>query len=523
MVGVVNLPEKALKKLYAYILPEWKVCFFAAIAVGLIAHLYKITSWIPNWDSLVFRYDAQNMVGLGRWFLPVVCSFSSFYDLPFLNGIIAILFHALGAVCICRILNVRKKITAFLIGAVIVSFPTVTSVMMYNYVADGYSIAFFLSTLAALYMTKEKKGYIIASVLIAFSTGIYQAYITVTIMLVLLWLLDEIIYSQEAFGTVLKKSVCMLLSGIVGMALYGGILKVILSVFSLELLDYQGINSTASLSNMDIVGSLYTIKQTLIKCFFDLSQGISVYVVLNVFVLLFTFFHYIKYIVKNKIYRKPVNAFAIVILGAVLIVGAGALAFVNPAVDYHNLMLMGYSIFYIFFLILYERGTDANERHTCIKRWAVLIAAAAIIINQVVIANVSYHKAQIAYEKSYGVLMRIADRIEQIPDAEDCDKILVLGALDNSKGYSVNLPPDITGITDGYILRADDETVNQSVLTAALRDYCEMDYEFLAGEEKRLLIQSEGVEAMGKWPAKDSVAVVDGTIVIKLGTEGEHR
>lgn len=123
------MPEKVLKKINANILPQWKVCFFASLIVGLIAHLYKITNWLPNWDSLVFRYDSQNMIALGRWFLPVACAFSSFYDLPFLNGIGAIVFHALGAVCICRILNVQNKITAFLIGAVIVSFPDRKSVV----------------------------------------------------------------------------------------------------------------------------------------------------------------------------------------------------------------------------------------------------------------------------------------------------------------------------------------------------------------------------------------------------------
>ena len=102
------MPEKALKKLNTYISPQWKVCFFAAFATGLIAHLYKIANWLPNWDSLVFRYDSQNMLGLGRWFLPVVCSFTSFYDLPFLNGIVAVLLHALGAVCICKILSQPK-------------------------------------------------------------------------------------------------------------------------------------------------------------------------------------------------------------------------------------------------------------------------------------------------------------------------------------------------------------------------------------------------------------------------------
>lgn len=514
------MPEKVLKKLNAKILPEWKVCFFTALIVGLIAHLYKITNWTPNWDSLVFRYDSQNMIALGRWFLPIVCSFSSFYDLPFLNGIIAIVFHSLCAVCICRILNIKKKITAFLIGAVIVSFPTVTSVMMYNYVADGYSIAFFLSTLAALYMTKEKPCYILSAVLIAMSCGIYQAYITVTIMLVLFNLIDEMIYHNASFGNVLKKSICMLLSGVFGVALYGIILKVTLGIFSVGLLDYQGINSTASLANIDVRGSLYTIKETFLDCFFDVSAGINLYFILNVAVSLFTLLYYIKYIVKNRIYKNPINVFMIVILSIMLLMGAGALAFANAGIDYHNLMLMGYSVFYLFFIVLYERGADEKETHACIKCWSVLVLATAIIANQVVISNVSYHKAQIAYEKSYGVLIRIADRIEQTEGAQTCNRILVIGALENSDKYSVNLPPDITGITDGYIIRADDETVGQSVLCSALKDYCEKEYDFVSGEEKKNIIQREEIKAMEKWPAKNCVAVMDDIVIIKLGTEG---
>lgn len=200
--------------------------------------------------------------------------------------------------------------------------------------------------------------------------------------------------------------------------------------------------------------------------------------------------------------------------------GTGALAFANAGIDYHNLMLMGYSVFYLFFIVLYERGADEKKTHACIKCWSVLVLATAIIANQVVISNVSYHKAQIAYEKSYGVLIRIADRIEQTEGAQTCNRILVIGALENSDKYSVNLPPDITGITDGYIIRADDETVGQSVLCSALKDYCEKEYDFVSGEEKKNIIQREEIKAMEKWPAKNCVAVMDDIVIIKLGTEG---
>lgn len=513
------MPEKALKKLNKCILPEWKICFFSALLVGLTAHLYKITNWLPNWDSLVFRYDSQNMICLGRWFLPVVCSLSSFYDLPFLNGIIAIVFHALGAVCICKVLNIKKKITAFLIGALTVSFPTVTSVMMYNYVADGYSIAFFLSALAAVFMTSEKPRYFLSAILITLSTAIYQAYITVTIMLILLWLIDKIIYHNEPAVKILKKCLSMVLAGTLGMVMYAIILKVLLTVFSTELLDYQNLNSTASLSNINLLASLYIIKETFINFFFDFSHGVNVYGLISAFILIFTIVYYFESIIRNKLYKSASKIIMIILLSILLVLGAGVLAFINADIDYHNLMLMGYSVFYLFFIVLYERG---SEKRVSFRRWTVLIASLLIISNHTVISNVSYHKAQIAYEKSYSILIRIADRIEQTPNSENCNKILVIGALDNSKDYSVDLPPSITGITDGYIIRADDETVGQSVLCSALNDYCGKNYEFVSRDEKKSFLQREDIKSMEKWPSEDCVAIVDDIVVIKLGTEGEN-
>ena len=513
------MPETVLKKLNEKLLPQWKVCFLSALAVGFLAHFYKITSWLPNWDSLVMRYHDQNMLTLGRWFLPVACGFTSFYDLPFLNGVLTIVLHGISAVCICRMLNVQKPVTAFFLGAVIVSFPVVTSVLMYNYVADGYSIAFLLSTMAAMYMTDEKPKWLLPAVLIALSAGIYQAYITVTIMLILLKLIDELVFGNVSCGKILKKAVRMLLTGVLGMALYGIMLNILLDMFSLELLEYQGVSGAASLSGLDLRSSLYVIKETFLKCFFDISQGINVYVVLNGFLLLVTVLFYIGHIVSTGFYKNIGSLLLLMVLTVMLVIGAAALALINASVDYHNLMRMGYAVFYVFFLLLYERGAEKQEKHTAVKRWTVLLTALVLVFNQIVIANVSYHKAQMAYERSYGVLIRIADRIEQTPGAEDCDRILVLGMLENSKPYSANLTPEITGITDGYIIRADDEIIGLSVLCSALSDYCEKDYTFVSGEEKRLLAQREDIKSMGTWPAGDCIAVVADTVVIRLGAE----
>ena len=515
MVGVVILPEEIILKLKNNIQPQWKICFLSAIIVGFIAHLYKITNWLPNWDSLVFRYDAQNMLQIGRWFLPVASAPSSFYDLPWLTGLLAILFHAAGAVCICHIFAVRKKITAALIGAGVASFPTVTSVMLYAYVCDAYALSFLLSCLAAVFLVKQKPNYIVSVILITLSVGIYQAYISVTIMLLLCYLIYEALKTDTKFKTLLLKGVKYMVTGVIGMALYYLVLVIVLKVTNSELIEYQGFDTVASMSGFDIPGSLYTINEVLVNYFFDFSNSVSLFSVLNIVICILSIALFAGETIKRKL--KFGNIIAICVCAILLPFGACALCFVNSSVDFHNLMKMGFFCFYLLFVLQYEHAEFKCVKLNVLKRWCVLLVTLLLIANHIVIANVSYHKLNIAYEKSIGTLVRIADRIEQTEGAEDCNKIAVLDSLEDSKAYSAILPPDITGTTDGYILRADDEIVGQSVLCSALNDYCGKEYSFVVGNEKETLAKKAKEFGLENWPNKNSICVIDDVIVIKLG------
>ena len=511
------MPEELIQKMKKNVPSQWKACFASVMIVGLIAHLYKLTNWLPNWDSLVFRYDPQNMVALGRWFLPIVCAPSSFYDLPWLAGLLALIFHGLGALCICAMFRVQKNITAILIGALVITFPTVTSVLMYNYVADGYAIAFFLSCLAAMVLVGEKPRYAVSVICIALSAGIYQAYVTVTIMLLLCYLMIETIREGADAGKLIGKSLKILATGIFGMALYYLVLKVVLKLTDRALLEYQGISSAFSLAEINIRGILYTIKHSFTDYFFDFSDGVTVFGLLNVFILAATAILYLWEIIRNR--TSPIRWILLAAYAIFLPIGASALALINSDVDYHNLMKMGFFVFYLFLILQYEKSEFRRVLCNQIKAWTVLIMVALLVFNNIVIANVSYHKLNMAYEKSYGTLIRIADRIEQTEGADACDRILVIGALENSEAYSANLPPDMTGTTDGYILRADDEVVGQSVLCSALNDYCGTNYTFVAGAEKTALLEKLTDGSIGIWPSSNSILIVDNVIVIKLGDE----
>lgn len=515
------MPEKILKKLYSRILPQWKICFLSAVIAGFAAHLYKLVNWTPNWDSLVFRYDSQNMLRLGRWFLAAACAPGSFYELPWLNGLLAVIYHALGAVCICKMFNIKKNITAALIGAVVVTFPTVTSVMMYGYVADGYALSFFLACMAAAVLVGEKPKYAAAVIMIMLSTAIYQAYVTVTVMLILLYLINELVFGKDSTEKLIKKTLKFLASGALGMALYYAVMMILLKITGETLLEYQGFNSAMSMMNIDLKWSLYVAAHTFVSCFFGNSDRVSVFTVINAVILVLTAAMYAQSAAEKKIYKTPGRLALLAVFTILLPLGAALPVVINPSIDYHNLMRMGYCVFYLFFILMYEKNIFKKSRLRLSKAWAVLAVGTMLIFNQTVTANVSYHKLQMAYEKSFGTLIRIADRIEQTENSESCSDILVIGALPGSEAYSVNLPPEMTGTTDSYIIRADDETVGQSVLCSALNDYCGKDYRFVSGDKKREMLNSPEVKKMDAWPGKNSVAVTDGIIVIKLGSESE--
>ena len=232
--------------------------------------------------------------------------------------------------------------------------------------------------------------------------------------------------------------------------------------------------------------------------------------IINSIVFVLTFVLYLADVIKNKL-----KIGRILMLGVFVIflpIGASVLSFINSGIDYHNLMKMGFLVFYLLFILQYE-----NSEQNAVKSWTILGISALLIFNQTIIANVSYHKLNIAYEKSYGALIRIADRIEQTEGAKECDRILVLGYLPESEAYSAVLPPDMTGTTDGYILRADDEIVGQSVLCSALNDYCGKNYQFISGEEKSNLLKRMDADSLNNWPEKNSISVINDVIVIKLG------
>lgn len=515
-------PEQLFNCMKKYIKKGWMICFFSAVLFGLAAHLFKITNFIPNWDSLLNLYTDQNKTNLGRCFLGFACSFSTYYDLPWINGFLSLIYVGLSAVCVSELFEIKSRIPLVLIGGLMVTFPTVTSTLAYNYTADGYFLALLCMCLAVIMCVRFHRGLLPAAVLIAFGLGIYQAYITFAMVLMLIYLVDELLFKQINIKQFWTMSCRFAVCGVLGGIGYWMSMKITVFMSGIQLSEYQNIDKSFSLQEMNFFYSVLRAGYKFLKYFFDFSSGIDLFLIINIILFSGLSILFLYSFWAQKTYRQFWRIFLSGMCLIAIPFASYALYFVNPILDYHNLMVMSLCLIYILPVLFYERLSELSDRMFIIKQWGILGLSALTIFNFILIANISYQKLYMSYEKSYGVIIRLADRIEQLPGAMECNKLAVIGCLPGSESISVDFPPDMTGITDDYIIRKQDTMMQENVTQAMLQDYCGITFEDTTEDDICAVCKKEEFSQMNEWPEQNSVSVIGDILVVNFGGETDE-
>ena len=234
-------PTQALTQWVRGIRKEYRTAFTAAFLLGLLIHMPVVLSDIPNHDGLGSMYFDQNMITSGRWFLTVACGFSSYFTIPWVIGLLGLLFLALASAALTALLELRDTVSVVLVSGLLVSFPALASTFAYVFTMDGYMLALLLAVLAVLCTKKHKWGFLWGAVCLAFSMGTYQAYLSFTILLCIYEVLMIFMEKGKVTGK-LRASCRYLYMGVLGAVLYYVILRVLLLIQGKELASYQGIS-----------------------------------------------------------------------------------------------------------------------------------------------------------------------------------------------------------------------------------------------------------------------------------------
>ncbi len=532
--GILRFYREKIRK-------EWKLAFFSAFLVGLLVHLYKFTNLFPNADSLYNFYNDQNMTMSGRWFLSIACGFGSWFDLPWTNGVLSLLFLGLAAAMVAEVFRMENPVLIVLSSALMVSFPAVTATLAYEFTADGYMLAMVLAAFSACLSRMEyisRKHWprlVLSSVCICLACGIYQAYVSFAFALAVCYFITELMENRRSDKEIRNWILIQILIYGCALASYYLIWKLCLAFQDIAATTYQGIDQVGVMNAGSILRALMKIAKDFVVFFVEwniLDHGVTVYSVLNMLFLVLLAFILAVSAAKSGILKRKGHLALLVLCLAALPVGCYMWYLTSPDVVYHALMLQSMCLWYILAAVLFERwGCRIGQD-------LALLVLAAIMFNNSVTANMYYNFMQQCYEKTYSMAVEVITRIHMLDDGtikkvafyggldeweeEDYfahDKLRQLGAWKNVK-KNLLTPLFLSHYTE----------FDLSYYQANERDYEQISYDpesptaqgtgsgfaLMDAQTSAALAQMEQVQQMPVWPARDSLQVIGDTVVVKL-------
>ena len=234
----------------------------AAAVTAVAAYGYGMLNNIVNYDAAYNIPLYSGGENSGRWTLGLLSRLAEQlhigYSLPFFNILISLLMLSLAAVLLCRILELTSRRACVLVGIVLLSFPAVASMTFFAYTIQYYAFAFLLITAACLLVERRQTllSYLLYSLLLAFSVGVYQAFYPFAIMLAVLAVLVDCLKPESRPQAVLKKGLLYVAAILLSYFWYRLGLKATLAISGQKLTAYQGINQMGHIDLRSLPGML---------------------------------------------------------------------------------------------------------------------------------------------------------------------------------------------------------------------------------------------------------------------------
>lgn len=524
----IKTPEECLTYLKNQITKTERVAFYAAIAMGLMTHIYALVNKLYNYDELPSTPGGFIGAGNNRWFLEITGKLASrflggSYSLPFLSGIITILLVALSALLVVRMFEIKSTFFAACIGGFMVTFPAVTSLLFFMFLAPNYAVGIFLSVLAAYMLVRHPKkiwGNILAIIFLACATGTYQAYFPDTVCLlvmsiVLLSAFDEEKNWREIFWLAVRYVVVLAL----GMVLYFVLNKFFLNVWgtSSALGGYQGLDTMGQISIAELVGALGDCYKSFVALGFENVADIN----------------------NNGLLMKGFRVATLILvlgIGAVLALKKGewqkkffmvAGVCVFPmamfltyvmAPDAKFYTLMGYAVvFLLIFAVVWVEYfyfyIEKAKVFATLMQWAAAAMSVVMLAVFIWYGNGSYMAMEYTKMHDLAYFETMVTQIKSLDGYSDELPLIVVGTkVDDATNGAGSLIGDVFTI-DGK----SESHVGRDAAIYLITKYLGFAPEIGGYEETVEWMQRDEVRAMSSYPDAGSIQIIDDTIIVKLG------
>lgn len=519
-IEILDFYKKKIKR-------EYKLAFIMASLLTIVIHAYKFFNYIPNADSIYNYYFHQDVIQLGRWALGFFCSISSFFDLPWVIGLLSSVYIGLTTVTIVALFKVKNPIVIGIIAGLLSSSPCTIDTFHYLYTADGYMFGMLLSALAVYLSRIEEKRLrfkFISIILLCISCAIYQSNINFALLLSLCSLfkilLDGKYEKKECINWIFNK----ILIYIISLGLYYIVWQILLKIRNILPYDYLGISKIGEFS-------FDYIKEGIIKCFqifckfffmWDIGEyGIVQYSVYSILFLISLIAIFVFAIIKKKLYKR-LWAFWIFVLATILIIPLSNFwCFVSLELvpsNYLPRMLQCLTVLYVFATILYEEYASKKFKNL----FGILMIL--IIFYNFIIANISYSYMKITFEKTYADASEMINRINEITSNNETvitEIVFVGNRLDGNFYTYVDEENRLNQLSKYNIVFSSLHkilTFDPQLTYLFLKVNFDLPYTSRVWEQDYLdsYYEKEEIKNMPAWPDKDSIMIFEGKLILKL-------
>ena len=232
---------------------RYKITLISTLLVGVAAQGMGLFNKFSVHDDVAY-YGIGATYRSGRWMLDLLGQLETkifgdyHFSLPTFNGLLGLLFIAAAACLIVRILDLKSRTGCAFVGGLMAAFPVVTSMFGYMFTLHFYLFGMLMGVTGAWLICEQKNWLFRVSgiLLIGASVGVYQAFLPVSMCVILLSMIRTAAEETELKST-LKKILNAGVCGILGAGFYFAANKLFLQAKQIALTDYKGINTAAEI------------------------------------------------------------------------------------------------------------------------------------------------------------------------------------------------------------------------------------------------------------------------------------
>lgn len=498
---------------------------------GLFAHGYAFANNHVTHDSLrEFHGEIlgnQIKMGSGRVLTPVYRDLlGTNVTLPWMIGLLALLWIGLAVYLMVRLFRVESPaMIALMAGVCTVNIAVSSTAATYIHDLDCYMFSMLCAVTAVFLWRSHSHGWIIGAAFAAVSLGIYQSFLFVAVTLIIMVCVLDLL-NEKFFRTVMTDGLKSLAMLALGGLLYYLIMKVILALTGVALTkgDYNSLDRALALSASNLIPQVLSAYEDWFSRLMDAYCSYpSILVKGFTAALLAVCAVAVGLGLLNRKLTWKERALC-VLLVILLPLGMNMIHVLTVGKN-HDLMTFPIWLLYVFALLLADW---MRQKLQDVKLWGNLpgllqiqrmfcmVMVLVIVYGNAWFANGMYMKKGLEHEAYMSLMTRVISRMEAVEEYVPGETEVVF------VGLPENLNEVMPGFKDYWNVTG---MTKSDMIYAKGRDRFQAYFDYMMGlpvvlaEEEiwNTAANLEIVQQMPAYPARDSIQMVDGILLVKLG------